>query len=74
MTIGKLLSRHNLRSLGLALARNILTENDAQESIYRMRYRFITGLNSPIYAECNPQLEGVLHIIPKVFPNLLKTF
>ena len=69
MTIGKLLTSGNLRSLGIALAKSSFPEDKAVDAIRAMRVHYISRIELPIYAESNPQLEGVFHLLPIVFPN-----
>jgi len=69
MTIAKFIPLRNLRGLSLAVQRGKIDEAAAAAILYKLRYRYVLGLQESIYAECNPQLARLLDIIPLVFPN-----
>ncbi|MFQ5716756.1 MAG: hypothetical protein ACE5GQ_06600 [Nitrospinales bacterium] len=69
MTLGKLIPQRNTRGLSLAVQRGAIDQETAALNLYKIRRRYVLKLKESIYAECNPQLGGLLDIIPLVFPN-----
>ena len=74
MTIGKLFSLGNMRSITIARQRGKIDEEEAAKRLYLLRHDYISKLKQDIYIEPNLQLAGLIDIIPLVFPNSKTVF
>jgi len=74
MTIGKLFSLGNMRSITIARQRGKIDEEEAAKRLYLLRHDYISKLKQDIYIESNLQLAGLIDIIPLVFPNSKTVF
>jgi hypothetical protein len=74
MTVGKLLPRHSLATLGVARVAKRVSDDEAVEVIRRLRGRFFAQQRAGIVLEANTQYADLADLLPRAFPNSRTVF
>ncbi len=74
LTLGRLSRFLCMRKLSIDRQRRLAPPDYAARAVARMRRRFVASLGGKIYAEANPQMWGLIDVLPAVFPNSTTLF